>query len=164
MLNIVAQATTKAALLTALHALTPVSAHRRLIYATSILTIAWAVTAVFIVAFQCPGPQRWNVDNGNCTNMVRSLKIPESTKQNTQTDGSPPARRPNIYRHGQHLDGHRPGDHPLGGCPQAESSLVKTSRRHGGLLCSYTVSIFRPVTFYPCHLLEPNENRHSPSL
>lgn len=145
MLNIIALVTTKAALLTAIHAITPVSAHRRLIYATSILTVSWGISGVFTIAFQCPGPERWNVVGKECINIV-SLKIRATETGRRLTQGT--ACCPDLYSYGQHLDRHWPSDHPVTDRPETQAALGETSRRHGGLLFSYTVCFAKLRSFY----------------
>ena len=74
MLNILTLIAVKASMLTALHTLTPMLRQRYVIYATGVVMMAWGVTSIFAVAFQCPSPQRWNVVNETCINIV-SLKF-----------------------------------------------------------------------------------------
>jgi len=59
----------KGSVLAAVYALTPVAFHRKVIIATSIVVVAWGITAVFAVAFQCPLPQAWDVLDQRCTNI-----------------------------------------------------------------------------------------------
>ncbi|KAI2779638.1 hypothetical protein F4815DRAFT_178092 [Daldinia loculata] len=60
----------KGSLLVALLSITPVYVHRISIYGTGIITMAWGITAVFSVSFQCPSPRRWDVINEKCINIA----------------------------------------------------------------------------------------------
>ncbi|KAI1657193.1 hypothetical protein F4813DRAFT_82346 [Daldinia decipiens] len=59
----------KGSLLIALLSITPVYMHRISIYGTGIITMAWGITAVFSMSFQCPSPRWWDVINETCTNI-----------------------------------------------------------------------------------------------
>jgi hypothetical protein len=60
----------KAAVLKALHTITPVITHQKAIYATGVITATWGITSVFAIAFQCPEPDRWYVVKKNCIDIV----------------------------------------------------------------------------------------------
>ncbi|TGO15909.1 hypothetical protein BTUL_0034g00310 [Botrytis tulipae] len=60
----------KSSVFAALWSITPVSWHRIMIYTASAVTVAWGMTSVFAVAFQCPSPQRWNVIDHACIDIV----------------------------------------------------------------------------------------------
>ncbi|EUC27472.1 hypothetical protein COCCADRAFT_111604 [Bipolaris zeicola 26-R-13] len=61
----------KLSLLVPFTAVTPVVKHRLMMYTTSAVTVVWGVTAVFLIAFQCPSPQRWDIANPQCMNFRR---------------------------------------------------------------------------------------------
>ncbi|TGO52724.1 hypothetical protein BCON_0136g00190 [Botryotinia convoluta] len=60
----------KSSVFAALRSITPVVWHRIMIYIASAVTVAWGITSVFAVAFQCPSPQRWNVVDHACIDIV----------------------------------------------------------------------------------------------
>ncbi|TGO35609.1 hypothetical protein BHYA_0152g00140 [Botrytis hyacinthi] len=60
----------KSSVFAALRSITPVFWHRIMIYIASAVTVAWGITSVFAVAFQCPSPQRWNVVDHACIDIV----------------------------------------------------------------------------------------------
>ncbi|KAI5923265.1 hypothetical protein F4810DRAFT_669579 [Camillea tinctor] len=72
MLHILTLVVAKISLLVALCAITPITEHRFAIYSASIVIVIWGITSVFIVAFQCPAPQQWNVFNQGCTDIRSS--------------------------------------------------------------------------------------------
>ena len=47
-------------------------------YATGVVTLLWGFSAVFLIAFQCPSPQRWDITNPECMDLVRSAGSTES--------------------------------------------------------------------------------------
>ncbi|KAI0814707.1 hypothetical protein GGR55DRAFT_443595 [Xylaria sp. FL0064] len=65
-LGVLALGVAKLSLLVSLRMITPLSWHRIIIYAVGIFTIAWVLTAVFSIAFQCPSPRRWDVLDDRC--------------------------------------------------------------------------------------------------
>ncbi|KAI1073898.1 hypothetical protein F5B20DRAFT_476553 [Whalleya microplaca] len=73
MLHIVTLVLVKAFLLISLISITPITAHRVAIYITGIVTMVWGITSIFIIAFQCPSPKRWNVLETTCIN-IRSAR------------------------------------------------------------------------------------------
>ncbi|KAH8622472.1 hypothetical protein IG631_22747 [Alternaria alternata] len=62
----------KGSLLVSLGSVTPVAGHQMMMRATGVLTLLWGLTAVFLFAFQCPSPQRWDITNPKCMDIVSS--------------------------------------------------------------------------------------------
>jgi hypothetical protein len=65
----------KGSLLVSLTSVTPIASHRVMMYTTSIVTLLWGLSAVFLIAFQCPSPQRWDITNPNCMDLVSRTNI-----------------------------------------------------------------------------------------
>ncbi|KAJ5046858.1 hypothetical protein J3E74DRAFT_230424 [Bipolaris maydis] len=63
----------KLSLLVPFTTVTPVVKHRVMMYTTSAVTVVWGITAVFLIAFQCPSPQRWDIENPQCMDF-RSIR------------------------------------------------------------------------------------------
>ncbi|KAI4923600.1 uncharacterized protein J4E92_007574 [Alternaria infectoria] len=68
-LSVLAIVAAKGSLLVSLASVTPVDTHRRMMRATGVLTVLWGLSAVFLIAFQCPSPQRWNITNPTCMDL-----------------------------------------------------------------------------------------------
>ncbi|KAF2794550.1 hypothetical protein K505DRAFT_303805 [Melanomma pulvis-pyrius CBS 109.77] len=83
-LSIFTLVVTKGSMLIALHAITPYVAHRMVIYGVTIVTVAWGVSAIFAVAFQCSSPRRWDIEDHKCIN-IQAARIYIST-MNILTD------------------------------------------------------------------------------
>lgn len=39
-------------------------------YTTCVVTVLWGLSAVLLIAFQCPSPQRWDITNSECIDIV----------------------------------------------------------------------------------------------
>ncbi|KAL8688765.1 MAG: hypothetical protein Q9224_004804 [Gallowayella concinna] len=59
----------KVAVLSLLRTITPVVAHRRILYTTGVITIVWAGVAEVVLAFQCRLPHAWAILEGQCINL-----------------------------------------------------------------------------------------------
>ncbi|KAF2833514.1 hypothetical protein CC86DRAFT_415307 [Ophiobolus disseminans] len=59
----------KATVLVALLTLTPVVKHRIMVHVTSTVTVVWGISAMLLIAFQCPSPNRWDISNPRCMNL-----------------------------------------------------------------------------------------------
>ncbi|KAH7320645.1 hypothetical protein B0I35DRAFT_459425 [Stachybotrys elegans] len=70
LLSVLTLATVKASLILSLLDITPARGHRIAIAITGGLVSAWMVSSIFIIAFQCPAPDRWDVRNRQCTNII----------------------------------------------------------------------------------------------
>ncbi|KAF2756441.1 hypothetical protein EJ05DRAFT_539405 [Pseudovirgaria hyperparasitica] len=70
MLDVVALATIKVAMLFAFHGITPVKIHRYAIYAAGLVTLAWAISGLFVIGFQCDGPDRWVLGKTRCIELT----------------------------------------------------------------------------------------------
>ncbi|KAI4604815.1 hypothetical protein J4E83_010966 [Alternaria metachromatica] len=69
-LSVLAIVAAKGSLLVSLTSVTPVDTHRRMMRATGVLTVLWGLSAVFLIAFQCPSPQRWDITDPRCMDLV----------------------------------------------------------------------------------------------
>ena len=56
-----------------------------MMYTTGVVTLLWGLSAVFLIAFQCPSPRRWDITNPECMNLVSSADDIAGSK--TRTDG-----------------------------------------------------------------------------
>ncbi|RYO33462.1 hypothetical protein AA0111_g3815 [Alternaria arborescens] len=65
-LSVLTIITVKGSLLVSLGSVTPVAGHQMMMRATGVLTLLWGLSAVFLFAFQCPSPQRWDITNPKC--------------------------------------------------------------------------------------------------
>ncbi|CAN9301672.1 unnamed protein product [Alternaria alternata] len=63
----------KGSLLVSLGSVTPVAGHQMMMRATGVLTLLWGLSAVFLFAFQCPSPQRWDITNPKCMD-IRAIR------------------------------------------------------------------------------------------
>ncbi|KAI0505244.1 hypothetical protein F5B22DRAFT_628334 [Xylaria bambusicola] len=68
-LGISSLAAVKGSVLMALYAITPRSEHRTVIATTGALVVTWLFASSFALGFQCPWPQRWNIQNTMCSNI-----------------------------------------------------------------------------------------------
>jgi hypothetical protein len=64
----------KGSLLVPLTSIPTKAMHQRLMLATAAMTVLWGLSAVLLIAFQCPPPRRWDVANPKCINFV---SVPE---------------------------------------------------------------------------------------
>ncbi|KAH6852878.1 hypothetical protein BKA58DRAFT_61506 [Alternaria rosae] len=68
-LSILAIVAAKSSLLVSLASVTPIDTHWRMMRVTGVLTVLWGLSAVFLIAFQCPSPQRWDITNPRCMDL-----------------------------------------------------------------------------------------------
>ncbi|KAI1510817.1 hypothetical protein Ptr86124_009938 [Pyrenophora tritici-repentis] len=73
-LSVMSLVAAKGSLLILLDAATPFTTHRRMLYGTSAITVFWGLSAVFLIAFQCPSPHRSNITNPQCID-IRAVRI-----------------------------------------------------------------------------------------
>jgi hypothetical protein len=60
----------KGSLLVPLTSIPTNAMHQRLMLATGAITLLWGLSAVLLIAFQCPPPSRWEVTDPRCINFV----------------------------------------------------------------------------------------------
>ncbi|KAI1525593.1 hypothetical protein PtrSN001C_010570, partial [Pyrenophora tritici-repentis] len=73
-LSVMSLVAAKGSLLILLDAATPFTTHRRMLYGTSAITVFWGLSAVFLIAFQCPSQHRSNITNPQCID-IRAVRI-----------------------------------------------------------------------------------------
>lgn len=76
MLSVLTLIAAKGSLLVPFMSVTPVVKHQRMMYTACAVTVLWGVSAVPLIAFQCPAPQRWNITNPQCMDIVSFALVP----------------------------------------------------------------------------------------
>ena len=84
-LSVLTLVAAKGFLLVPFTTVTPVEMHRRMMYAMCVITVLWGFSAVLLIAFQCPSPQRWNISNPQCLNFVSSFSESHPSPQLIKT-------------------------------------------------------------------------------
>jgi hypothetical protein len=46
-----------------------------MMYTTCVATVLWGVSAVLLIALQCPSPRRWDITNPQCMDLVRLAQL-----------------------------------------------------------------------------------------
>ncbi|KAH7069134.1 hypothetical protein BKA63DRAFT_545767 [Paraphoma chrysanthemicola] len=72
-LSILAIIAAKSSLLIPFLSVTPDLLHQRMMYTTCAVTMLWGFSAVLLIAFQCPAPQRWEITNPRCMD-IRAVR------------------------------------------------------------------------------------------
>ncbi|EOA87066.1 uncharacterized protein SETTUDRAFT_153826 [Exserohilum turcica Et28A] len=84
LLSILTIVAAKGVLLIPFTTITPVVKHRINMYTTCVVTVLWGLSAVLLIAFQCPSPQRWDITNSECID-IRAVRTYNAT-MNIMTD------------------------------------------------------------------------------
>lgn len=64
----------KGSLLVPFMAITPVLKHRRMMHVVCAVTVLWGLSGVLMIALQCPSPERWDIENPSCMDIVSSAQ------------------------------------------------------------------------------------------
>jgi hypothetical protein len=63
----------KGSLLVPFMTVTPVVKHRRMMHLACPVTVLWGLSGVLMIAFQYPPPERWDITNPSCMDIVSSV-------------------------------------------------------------------------------------------